>query len=105
VVEAEDGVFVLKGGRQTRAQLYDPFAVDLEHLEEGGVVKAPMHGKLVAVFVTPGERVEKGQRLAVVEAMKMEHVLHAPRDGTIEKVAVKEGEQVVLGAVIATLAE
>jgi biotin carboxyl carrier protein len=37
--------------------------------------------------------------------MKMEHVLHAPRDGTIEKIAVKEGEQVVLGAVIATLAE
>jgi biotin carboxyl carrier protein len=37
--------------------------------------------------------------------MKMEHVLHAPRDGVVEKLAVKEGEQVVLGAVIATLAE
>jgi len=39
----------------------------------------------------------------VVEAMKMEHVLHAPRDGTVESVAVKEGEQVVQGAVVAVL--
>jgi len=57
------------------------------------------------VFVTKGTAVAKGDRIAVVEAMKMEHVLHAPRDGVIEKIAVKEGEQVVLGAVIATLAE
>ena len=59
-------------------RLHDPFAVDLEHMDEGGVVKAPMHGKVVAVFVATGERVEKGQRLAVVEAMKMEHALVAP---------------------------
>ena len=57
------------------------------------------------MFVTKGTAVAKGDRIAVVEAMKMEHVLHAPRDGVIEKIAVKEGEQVVLGAVIATLAE
>jgi 3-methylcrotonyl-CoA carboxylase alpha subunit len=98
VVEAEDGVFVLKGGRQTRVQLYDPFAVDLEHVEEGGVVKAPMHGKLVAVFVTPGERVEKGQRLAVVEAMKMEHALLAPAAGEVAEVAAEPGAQVTEGA-------
>jgi 3-methylcrotonyl-CoA carboxylase alpha subunit len=98
VVEAEDGVFVLKGGRQTRVQLYDPFAVDLEHLEEGGIVKAPMHGKLVAVFVTPGERVEKGQRLAVVEAMKMEHALLAPAAGEVAEVAAEPGAQVAEGA-------
>jgi 3-methylcrotonyl-CoA carboxylase alpha subunit len=100
VVEAEDGVFVLKGGRQTRVQLYDPFAVDLEHLEEGGVVKAPMHGKLVAVFVTPGERVEKGQRLAVVEAMKMEHALLAPAAGEVAEVAAEPGAQVAEGAAL-----
>jgi 3-methylcrotonyl-CoA carboxylase alpha subunit len=41
----------------------------------------------------------------VVEAMKMEHVLHAGRDGKIEKVAAREGDQVVEGALIATLAD
>ena len=47
----------------------------------------------------------KGERIAVVEAMKMEHVLHAARDGTIGKLAVKEGQQVNQGALIAALAE
>ena len=75
---AATAVVVIRNGRQTRVAPYDPFAVDLEHMDEGGVVKAPMHGKLVAVFVQPGDRVEKGQRLAIVEAMKMEHALVAP---------------------------
>ena len=60
---------------------------------------------MAKVFVTKGAEVAKGDRVAVVEAMKMEHVLHAPRDGVIDKLAVKEGEQVVLGTLIATLAE
>ncbi len=66
------------GPTDAASRLHDPFAVDLEHMDEGGVVKAPMHGKVVAVFVKPGDRVEKGQRLAIVEAMKMEHALVAP---------------------------
>ena len=45
-----------------------------------------------------GDTVAKGDRVAVVEAMKMEHVLHAARDGMVEKVAAKEGDQVVIGA-------
>ena len=98
VVEAGDEVIVLRDGRQTRVALHDPFAVDLEHMDEGGVVKAPMHGKLVAVFVQPGDRVEKGQRLAVVEAMKMEHALVAPADGEVAEVAAEPGEQVAEGA-------
>jgi 3-methylcrotonyl-CoA carboxylase alpha subunit len=49
--------------------------------------------------------VAKGDRIAVVEAMKMEHVLHAPRDGTIRTVGVIEGEQVAQGALVAVLAE
>ncbi len=76
----------------------DPFAVDLEHLDSGDSVNAPMHGKLVAVFVSPGDRVEKGQRLAVVEAMKMEHALLAPADGEVAEVAAEVGAQVAEGA-------
>ncbi|WP_188312062.1 acetyl-CoA carboxylase biotin carboxylase subunit [Salinarimonas soli] len=92
------GVYVLRGGRQTFVGFHDPFAVDLEHMDEGGTVKAPMHGKVVAVFVAAGDRVEKGQRLAVVEAMKMEHVLTAPVNGEIADVTAEPGAQVAEGA-------
>jgi 3-methylcrotonyl-CoA carboxylase alpha subunit len=71
--------------------------VDLEHLQEGGLVKAPMHGKLVAVLVRPGDRVERGRRLAVIEAMKMEHALVAPAAGEVAEIAAKEGAQVAQG--------
>jgi 3-methylcrotonyl-CoA carboxylase alpha subunit len=98
IVEADGEVIVLKDGRQTRVALHDPFAVDLEHLEAGGVVAAPMHGRLVAVLVAPGERVAKGQRLAVVEAMKMEHALLAPAAGEVAEVAAAPGAQVAEGA-------
>jgi 3-methylcrotonyl-CoA carboxylase alpha subunit len=57
-----------------------------------------MHGKLVALFVQPGDRVEKGQRLAVLEAMKMEHVLLAPVAGEVMEVAAAAGGQVAEGA-------
>jgi len=89
---------VLHGGRQTRMTLHDPFAVDLDHMDEGSAVKAPMHGKVVAVFVAAGDRVEKGQRLAIVEAMKMEHVLTAPYAGEVAEVTAEAGAQVAEGA-------
>ncbi|WP_414471269.1 acetyl/propionyl/methylcrotonyl-CoA carboxylase subunit alpha [Microvirga sp. M2] len=97
-VDTPHGVYIFRNGRQTLVQPYDPFDVDLEHMDEGGSVKAPMHGKLVAVFVQPGEKVEKGQRLAVVEAMKMEHVLVAPSDGEVAEIAAEPGAQVAEGA-------
>jgi len=71
----------------------------------GDNVRAPINGKVARVFVAEGQAVAKGDRIAVVEAMKMEHVLHAARDGTIAKVAVSEGAQVNQGALIASLAE
>jgi 3-methylcrotonyl-CoA carboxylase alpha subunit len=98
LIYTDEGVLVLRKGRQTRISLYDPFDVDLEHMDEGGSVKAPMHGKLVAVFVQAGDRVEKGQRLAIVEAMKMEHVLVAPSDAEVAEIAAEPGAQVAEGA-------
>jgi 3-methylcrotonyl-CoA carboxylase alpha subunit len=98
VYQTDTGVIVVKDGRQTHVSFYDPFDVDLEHMDEGGSVKAPMHGKLIAVFVQPGDRVEKGQRLAIVEAMKMEHVLVAPSDGEVAEIAAEPGAQVAEGA-------
>ena len=66
------------GGRRS-FELVDPFAQAEAGAEEGdSAVRAPMNGRLVAIAVEDGETVEAGQRLAVVEAMKMEHALVAP---------------------------
>ena len=47
-----------------------------------------MHGKVLAILVAPGEAVAKGQRLAMIEAMKMEHALIAPCDGIVGEIVV-----------------
>ncbi|WP_244424640.1 acetyl-CoA carboxylase biotin carboxyl carrier protein subunit [Methylobacterium nodulans] len=62
-----------------------------------------MHGRLVAILVAPGERVTRGQRLAIVEAMKMEHALTAPADGEVTEVAAEAGAQVAEGARLITI--
>ncbi|ACA16776.1 Carbamoyl-phosphate synthase L chain ATP-binding [Methylobacterium sp. 4-46] len=98
VVPGERGVLVVAGGRQVALAPPDPFDVDLDHIGEGGSVKAPMHGRLVALFVAPGDRVTRGQRLAIVEAMKMEHALTAPSDGEVTEVTAQAGAQVAEGA-------
>ncbi len=59
------GLFVIRNGRQTEVRAFDPLDVDLDHLDGGGSVKAPMHGKVVQVFVEPGQQVAKGDRIAV----------------------------------------
>lgn len=68
-------------------------------------IVAPMNGKVLGVFVQPGDRVEKGQRVAVLEAMKMEHQLLARRDGVVDQVLVRVGDQVPSKAVLVSLAE
>jgi geranyl-CoA carboxylase alpha subunit len=55
---------------------------------------APMNGAIVGVLAGPGDRVVKGQRIVVLEAMKMQHEICAERDGTIDKILVKPGDQV-----------
>jgi biotin carboxyl carrier protein len=63
-------------------------------------IVAPMPGKIVRVLVTPGQTVEPRQGLVVVEAMKMENELKAARAGTVEEVAVREGQSVDAGALL-----
>jgi 3-methylcrotonyl-CoA carboxylase alpha subunit len=64
-----------------------------------------MHGKLVALMVAPGDAVTKGQKLAIVEAMKMEHALLAPRDGVVAEIIGTVGGQVGEGAKVVVLAD
>lgn len=64
---------------------------------------APMPGKVVKVLVVPGDLVEAGQGLVVVEAMKMENELRALKAGRVASVAVAEGQSVDAGAVLAVV--
>jgi geranyl-CoA carboxylase alpha subunit len=65
-----------------------------------GRVRAAMNGRVVALLVRPGERVEAGQPVMTLEAMKMEHVHTAPVSGIIAAIDVAEGEQVTTGKIV-----
>jgi 3-methylcrotonyl-CoA carboxylase alpha subunit len=91
-----DHVFTPQGATQI-------VAVDLlAHAGEGAVdvgrLTAPMPGKVVSFAVKAGDVVKKGQALAVMEAMKMEHTIAAPADGTVAEVLYAPGDQVAEGA-------
>ncbi len=71
----------------------------------GGLTLSPMPGLVKAVFVSSGQAVAAGDRLAVLEAMKMEHTLTAARAGTVAEVLVEAGAQVEAGAALVRLEE
>jgi 3-methylcrotonyl-CoA carboxylase alpha subunit len=102
-IEAGNAVYVLRHGRQTVVRGAEASSGDLDHADGDGQIKAPMHGKVLALLVAEGDWVEKGQRLAVVEAMKMEHALMARRPGRITGIAVAVGAQVAEGARLMTI--
>ena len=80
-------------------------------LDRGGAeaasdaILSPMPGLLRAMEVTAGQTVKAGDRLAILEAMKMEHILRAPRDGVIATVGATAGSQVEAGALLIALEE
>jgi 3-methylcrotonyl-CoA carboxylase alpha subunit len=69
----------------------------------GGIIKAPMPGKIIAVLVEKGQAVEKGQPLVRLEAMKMEHTLSAALSGTVRELSVRVGDQVEEGSTLLVL--
>ena len=69
-----------------------------------GAILSPMPGRIIAVEVSAGDSVTKGQKLVTLEAMKMEHSLTAPFDGTVAELSAVEGGQVSEGAVMVRLA-
>ena len=76
---------------------------ELEILAGGDVVRAPMPGKVIACRVEPGQAVMRGDPVIIIEAMKMEHTLAAPRDGVVLSVDVELGAQVTEGMSLAQL--
>jgi 3-methylcrotonyl-CoA carboxylase alpha subunit len=96
-------VLVLDDGAEARLS-WPSDDIDIHHHgETEGDIRAPITGHVAKVLVALGGRVSMGDPIAVIEAMKMEHVLHAPRSGRIAALAVKGGDQVSEGALIAEL--
>ncbi len=72
---------------------------------QGGKVQAPMHGQLVSLLVEPDQSVEKDQRLAVFEAMKMQHEILAPVAGVVQQLNGQVGQQMAAGDIIMVIEE
>jgi len=104
VVRSGDSVDV-KVGRAARRFIDMTYAPAGEAGKGADIVKAPMAGAVTGVLVKPGDAVTKGQTVATIEAMKMEHKLAAPRDGIVETVSVAIGDQVAIRVAVVSLKE
>ena len=80
-----------RGGRRAAGAAHD------------GGMEAPMPGVVTKVMVVVGDEVAKGQPLVALEAMKMEHLIRAPREGRVKKVAASPGQMVQAGAALVEL--
>ena len=105
VLLTDEGEIVVFDAGETFVLTTRPPVRDAAHGGGGdGAVRAPMPGKVVAVSVSVGDKVARGQALLTLEAMKMEHALTAPFDGEVESLAVSVGDQVSEGTTLARLA-
>jgi acetyl/propionyl-CoA carboxylase alpha subunit len=97
---ANGDIAAMEKGETFVVRPYDPF----EAAESAGSafdsIVTPMSGKIVQILVKAGEKVKRGQPLATLEAMKMEHTLSAPGDAVVASIEASAGDQVADGAVI-----
>src|SRR6266550_1788055 len=106
VDNTDDEYRVLVDGRNYRIDLVDERRVRVGgtqsalELQGRQLVSVPMPGKIVAVLVSEGDTVEKGQGLVIVEAMKMENEVRSPIGGAVKEIKVKPGDTVEGGAVL-----
>jgi 3-methylcrotonyl-CoA carboxylase alpha subunit len=96
-------LFMRWQGADYQISAVDPLGEALGSATAEGSLSAPMNGSIVRILVAPGEAVQAGDGLIVVEAMKMEHTLRAPRAGTVSAIFCTEGEMVAEGLVLAEL--
>jgi 3-methylcrotonyl-CoA carboxylase alpha subunit len=99
-IQSYVGKFYFCNGATFHVQPYRHDGTGQASATDGAII-APMPGKVIAVDVAEGQAVTAGQRLMVLEAMKMEHALTAPFDGVIEGLTVTAGAQVQVEALLA----
>jgi biotin carboxyl carrier protein len=105
VVDGWRFVFVVEDA--DRADLRDRASRDRSDAAAGGgplEIRAIIPGRVAAVMVAAGDEVEAGRPLLVVEAMKMQNELRAPRDGVVERIAVGPGDTIEIGDTLLVLA-
>jgi 3-methylcrotonyl-CoA carboxylase alpha subunit len=101
-----DRVFVGRGGRVFEVRREPVRAASRRaraSADHGTGLAAPMPGRIRKTLVRRGDTVERGQVVLVLEAMKMEHAIRAPRDGTVTRLDHAEGDLVEAGAVLAEI--
>ena len=110
VEEREDGYHVLMTGDLYEVQVTDErsrrlASAFMAFCDTAGevVIRAPMPGMIVRVPVVEGQAVAKGETLVILESMKMENELKAPRDGTVHRISVRPGDNVEQNKVLVTL--
>lgn len=100
-VRALDVAWVSHRGETYRLSAVSTFSSrTARRSEETPSLESPMPGRILGVRTVAGATVAKGDTLVVVEAMKMEHAVRAPRDGAVTRVLVTEGQMVGLGDVL-----
>ena len=104
VYEDQSTAHVFAADGATKITAIDRLAHAGDTQAEGGRLTAPMPGKVVSFAVKAGDKVSRGQALAVMEAMKMEHTIAAPADGTVEELLFAPGDQVTEGAELLRIA-
>ena len=104
VTDLSERRFAVTTGGDSSLVVVPDFDAEAEALAGGDSINAPMPGKILSVNYKTGDTVSKGDVVAVMEAMKMEHSLSAPRDGVIETILETIGGQVSEGTEIAKLA-
>ena len=103
VVREGELFHVFSGARHVTLAYQDPLAHAGEAEADGGRLTAPMPGKIVALLTEKGATVEKGAPLLIMEAMKMEHTITAPANGTVEDLLYGVGDQVTEGVQLLAL--
>jgi 3-methylcrotonyl-CoA carboxylase alpha subunit len=103
VYQLGEQVSVFAGSGSAQVTVVDTLSHAGEGHAEAGRLTAPMPGKVIAYLVKRGDAIKTGQPLAVLEAMKMEHTIAAPRDGTVAELLFAPGDQVSEGGELLTL--
>ena len=105
VLKHETRILLLLDGKRYAFEQTYPFAFEAAAEVAGGRLTALMPGRIVQLLVGPGDQVQQGQPLLIMEAMKMEHTIHSPRDGRIETVMYPVDCVVEADAVLFAFAE
>lgn len=113
VAEERDGVWqVLTLGELYTVKVQDEYAYRLAQARGGdshdsgdAAIKSPMPGLIVSVVVAEGEAIAKGEKVVILESMKMENELRAPRDGVIGRISVEAGQSVEKDQVLVVIVD